>query len=212
MDQLLAGDNRLLDIEKVLWHHLAGVSWVAQVCHQASWVTQCCPFDQGVARRMGAGASPPATSTPCLAHITSGHWPAGQWCGDQSHWWSSNLAALSMWLCCYLINNLPTAWSHWGTSQPECYTFSNYTIVVPFPRTWPCTFLCTHFSSPALHQKLCFAYLEECPGLTFNYHIDWKPNNQGVQTVSHGADMVNHRIVKRVAETKPEADAFARAC
>ena len=106
---------------------------------------------------------------------------------------------------------LPTERSYWGTSQPECYTFSNYTIVVPFPRTWPCTFLCTHFSSPALHQKLCFAYLEECPGLTFNYHIDWRPNNRGVQTVSHGADMVNHRIVKRVAETKPEADAFARA-
>ena len=90
--------------------------------------------------------------------------------------------------------------------------FSNYIIyVVPFPGTWPCTFLCTHFSSPALHQKLCFAYLEECPGLTFNYHIDWRPNNRGVQTVSHGADMVNHSIVNCVAETKPEADAFARA-
>ena len=170
MDQLLAGDNRLLDIEKVLWHHLAGVSWVAQVCHQASWVTQCCPFDQGVARRMGAGASPPATSTPCLAHITSGHWPAGQWCGDQSHWWSSNLAALSMWLCCYLINNLTKAWSYWGKSKPDCYTLSNYTIVVPFPGTWPCTFPCTHFSSPALlyqTSKTFFCIFRRVPWFNF---------------------------------------------
>ena len=47
---LSAGDNRPLDIEKVLWHPLIGVSWVAQVHHQAAWVTQCCPLDQGVAR------------------------------------------------------------------------------------------------------------------------------------------------------------------
>ena len=64
---------------------------------------------------------------------------------------------------------LPTAWSY-CTSHPECYIFSNFTIVVPFPGTWPCTFPCTHFSYPAiLYQtsKTLFCILRRVPWFNF---------------------------------------------